>query len=249
MRLLYSIIAASLVTGGAAASPVPTIVPYSGSFDEASIGAQDGLPAGDYDTLGGLEQVGLFRLVDGVNTFSGSINSPSDTADVFLIEILEGFQLLSASINWATNLPSVQATFPNYPSNFLQQSTFGANAPVWTVEESDETPTVFLLENIEANMAGSTFDVAPAQYDAPAFGARGPGIYSSIFDGRTTCGQTYVPNPPGVSSVCVSPLDYTLTFTVEQTDPQLSPVPLPASLPLLLAGFGGLALLRRRSKA
>ena len=35
-------------------------------------GPQDGSPAGDYDTIGGLDDVGLFNLVDGSNTFEGS---------------------------------------------------------------------------------------------------------------------------------------------------------------------------------
>ncbi|PTX55946.1 putative secreted protein [Litoreibacter ponti] len=251
MKILFSAIAMSLTAAAAYASPVPAIVPYSGSFDEATIAAEDGLPAGDYDTLGGLEQVGLFRLVEGANTFSGSINAPTDTADVFLIEILAGFQLVGATLDWATNLPSIQApNIFNVPSGFLAQSTSGANAPIWTVEESDDTPTIFQLENIEANMVGSTFDVGPAQYTAPAFDPRGPGVYSNLFNGQTTCGFTYVPANPGVSPQCVSGLDYTLTFNVERTEePPVNPVPLPASLPLLLAGFGGLALLRRRQKS
>ena len=39
---------------------------------------------------------------------------------------------------------------------------------------------------------------------------------------------------------------FSLTFDLAGTAPPPSPVPLPAGLPLLLAGLGGLALLRRR---
>lgn len=224
------------------ANTIPQLVPYSGSFDESSIAAQDGLPAGDYDTLGGVDQVGLFQLVGGANTFTGSVRGPTDTADVFLIEILTGFELISASIEWATNLPGIEAPdIFNLPAGFLQQSTFGANAPVWTVEESDQTPEIFTLDTIEASMVGATFDVAPANYDAPGFDARGPGIYSSIFDGKTSCAQTFEPNPPGVSATCVDALDYTLTFNVRQTAP-MNPVPLPANTLLLLTGLLALPL-------
>ena len=52
------------------------VVPYSGAFDEATVSAEGGLPAGDYDTIGGLEDVGLFNLVVGANTFEGSVWTP-----------------------------------------------------------------------------------------------------------------------------------------------------------------------------
>ncbi len=237
--------------GASLAATVPEVVPYSGSFDESSIATQDGLPAGDFDTLGGVDQVGLFRLVEGTNTFSGSIFSPSDPADVFLIEILSGFQLVSASLNWATNLPGLQAPdIFNTPPGFLQQNTFnlpaGGVTPSWTLEESDPDPTIFSLTGIEAGMVGSTFDVAPRDYDAPGFTARGPGVYSSIFDAGTSCAQNYVPVFPGVSAQCVDGLDYTLSFVVEATTPPPAPVPLPAGGALLIGGLGLFAALRRR---
>lgn len=237
------------------AATTPEIVPYTGSFDESAVPAQDGLPAGDYDTLGGVDQVGLFQLVEGANTFSGSIFSPTDPADVFVIEILSGFQLVGASLNWATNLPSIEGPdIFNVPPGFLQQSTFnspfGGVTPTWTLEESDTTPTIFSLSGIEAGMVGSTFDVAPRDYDAPAFSPRGPGVYSNIFDAGTSCAQTWVPNFPGVSQQCVEGLDYTLTFVVEATTPPPPPPPAPVPLPaggiLLFGGLGAFAVLRRR---
>ncbi|MFL4471004.1 hypothetical protein ACERZ8_14350 [Tateyamaria armeniaca] len=221
-------------------------MPYNGSFDEATISPQGGLPGGDFDTLGGLEQVGLFQLGAGANTFTGSVNAPTDTADVFLIEILEGFELVSASLEWATNLLGVPApSIFNLPPGYLEQNTFApGTTPIWTVEESDETPTIFLLDGIDAFFT-------PKSYVAPAFEARGPGIYSSLFDGKTSCAQTYVPANPGVNAQCVEGLDYTMTFNVVQvaTPPA---VPLPAGAwglvsGLALLGAAGLHTRRRKS--
>ncbi len=245
MKRLSVCLFALLATTAAHAGTV--VIPYGGSFDESSIAAQDGLPAGDFDTLGGNEDVGLFNLVAGTNTFTGSVYSADDPADVFLIGIGAGLQIVGASIAWATNLPGMEYDFLSpAPSGFLQQNTWGANAPYWTLEESSITPTIFRLDGLEAGMVGNTYDVAPTSYDAPDF-TRGTGIYSSLLDATGTCGQTYVAADPGVSAQCVSALSYTLSFQVEST---VSAVPLPAAgslLALALAGFGAAGWRRRKA--
>ncbi|SFT46647.1 VPLPA-CTERM sorting domain-containing protein [Sedimentitalea nanhaiensis] len=243
-KLFTSLLAIAAATGSHAGT---VVVPYTGSFDEAAIVAEGGFPAGDFDTLGGAEDVGLFNLVAGTNTFSGSVYSANDPADTFLIAIAEGMQIVGASIAWATNLPGIEYDFLSpSPAGFLQQNTFGAEAPYWTLEESSITPTVFRLDGLEATKVGNTFDVAPSSYDAPDF-MRGAGIYSSLLDATGTCGQIYVAADPGVNTQCASGLSYTLSFQVE---PTISAVPLPAAGSLLvfaLAGFGAAGLRRRKA--
>ena len=106
------------------------VIPYSGTYDEASVPAEGGLPAGDYDTLGGLSDVGQFNLVDGSNTFEGSVWAPGDSGDLFLIGVGANQTLTGASIAFGTNLTPLNPMFA-FP------------APQWTLEESDADPTIF----------------------------------------------------------------------------------------------------------
>ncbi len=247
MRVFAAIATTFVFVSAAQASTLPQVVPYSGSFDETSVAANGTLPAGDFDTLGGLDNLGLFRLQEGVNTFTGSVFSPGDSSDAFLIEILTGFELISASIEWATNLPSIELlNIFSPPAGFLQQSTFGSAAPDWVLEESDTTPTIFALNDLEASKVGNTFDVGPASYNAPAFSAQGPGVYSSLIDGTGSCAGTYVPANPGVNFSCVSGLDYTMSFNVQRTSTQPPAIPLPAAGWLLIAGLSALGAISRR---
>lgn len=197
-----------------AANAAAVVVPYSGSFNESSVAAQGGLPAGDYDTIGGAADVGLFQLVNGANTFSGGAKTPNDSSDAFLIEILPGFTLVSASISWATNANDFNPVF-------------ASPAPIWTLEESDADPTVFIL-TLSSN--GAT---APLTFNAPSF-TRGPGIYSVILGNGTFAMNNG------------DPINYTMTFNVRQDQ---AVVPLPAAFPLFLAGLGALGIARRRKKA
>lgn len=137
------------------------VVPYTGAFDEASVLAEGGLPAGDYDTIGGLDDVGLFNLVAGTNTFEGSVFTPGDSSDVFLIGIGANQTLTGASINFATNAS---------PFNPL----FAFPGPQWTLEESSTTPTIFNIQPLNS----------PGVYDAPSF-SRDEGIYSVLLGNGT----------------------------------------------------------------
>jgi MYXO-CTERM domain-containing protein len=80
----------------------------------------------------------------------------------------------------------------------------------------------------------------------------GPSIYLSILrDLSSTCAQSFrevdVDGQTGLESFCVGGLDYTMTFSVEKTvSPPPEVVPLPATLPLALAGMGLLFGLSRR---
>jgi len=222
-------------------------VAYSGFFDESSISSQDGLPAGDYDTIGGLNDVALFELVAGTNEFVGSIFSPNDPADVFLIEVGANLRLIGATISWGTNLPGLELNFPTVPPGFLQQNTFFDAAPDWFFEESSITPEIFTIENLEAGKVGSTFDVAPSFYTASEF-SRGQGIYSSLLSASGTCAQSYRQVPVGgqigLESFCVEGIDYKMTFNVEQIDSPPSPVPEPSTLAIFALSIMGLALRR-----
>jgi hypothetical protein len=173
----------SLLVGAAAQAGTVT-VPYVGSFDEATVpGPQDGLPAGDYDTIGGLPDVGLFNLVAGSNTFEGSVWTPGDSSDVFLIGIGPNQTLTGASIAFGTNLSPFSPMFA-FP------------APQWTLEESDPTPTIFDLT------VGSDGLTATQISFAPAF-ERGEGIYSALI-GNGTFGIN--------TGNFDTPIDYTMTF-------------------------------------
>jgi hypothetical protein len=159
-------------------------VPYTGSFDEVTVpGPQDGLPAGDYGTIGGLPDVGLFNLVAGSNTFEGSVWTPGDSSDSFLIGIGPLQTLTGASIAFGTNL-----------SPFAPMFAFPA--PHWTLEESDPTPTIFDLTVGSNGLSATQIAVAPAF-------ERGEGIYSVLI-GNGTFGI----NTGNYST----PVDYTMTF-------------------------------------
>jgi hypothetical protein len=231
--------AAALVSGFCTSASAGTVtVPYFGAFDEATVaGPVDGLPAGDYDTIGGLDDVGLFQLVAGTNTFEGSIFAPTDTADVFLVEVLAGFVLTGATINWGTNLPN---NFGAPVGEYLYQSTGRINqpqAPSWFFEESSPTPEIFTINNLWDSPWGE----APAEFSSPTLSV-GAGIYSSLIadqaSGSCVLQQFIRPEDGFIGERCVEGLDYTMTFTVEQIN-----VPVPeVSATGSLAAFASLFL-------
>lgn len=216
-------------------------VNYNGSFDESSIASEGGLPAGDYDTVGGLNDVAVFQLVEGTNEFFGSVYSPQDGSDVFTVEVMSGFRLVGASINWATNLPGIPLDFNN-PAGYLGQNTWGNAAPDWFFEESSITPEIFTINNLEASAVGFNFDIAPSFYTADSF-VRGAGIYSSTLAAQGSCAQSYSGAPGGIGLIanCADALDYKMSFIVEKIQPVTS-VPEPTSLAILTLGLMGFTL-------
>jgi hypothetical protein len=203
----------ALAAGGAAAQAGTVTVPYSGTFNETSVAAEGGLPAGDYDTIGGLLDVGLFNLVGGTNTFFGSIKTPNDSSDAFLIGIGAAQTLVGASIVFGTNLNPFDPLF-------------AAPGPIWTLEESDATPTIY-LQSLGFNGMDS-----PQSLAAPGF-TRGEGIYSLLIGNGTFATNSN------------QSVQYAITFNVTQT----ATTPLPAALPLFasgLAAMGFVAFRRRR---
>lgn len=242
------LISCLLISAGSA-NAIAIPVPFSGVFNESDILAEGGQPAGDYDTIGGLQDTALFNLIVGANEFYGSINSPSDATDFFNVGIGAGLRLIGASIDWGTNLPGLQYGFiGSPPTGFLQQSTWGANAPTWFFEESSITPEIFTIRRLEAGAVGSTFDISPKSYVASAF-SRGEGIYNSLLNASGTCAQSYVANFPGVSSFCADRIDYKMTYFVEAL--QVPPPPTPnVSSPSAFAlfGLGLIALVSRKLK-
>lgn len=203
------------------------IVPYSGSYDE-KISA----PSGDYDAIGGLIDVGLFNLVSGTNTFKGSIRTPSDSSDFFAIGIGSNQTLVGASIVFGTNL---FITFNPFEYNAL----FASPGPIWTLEESSPTPTIFLIDNTGGNGIGNNGMTGPKTSNAPSF-SRGAGIY-----GMTIGNGTFATNSSN-QALSNGPVDYTMTFNVETRE--TNPAPEPATMILFGSGIAGVAAAQRRRK-
>jgi hypothetical protein len=183
-------------------------VPYTGLYDE-TVSA----PNGDYDAIGGLIDVGEFTLIAGDNVFLGGIRTPSDSSDAFLVSIPVGFTLVAARIDWGTN-----ATMFN--------PIFARPGPIWTLEESDADPTIFLVP-----LGGNGSDI-PLVY-SPAFAPRGAGSYSmTIGNGVFAMNNN-------------DPIRYRMTFKVNGPTPP-TPTPEPATLGLLGLGLAALGARRRR---
>ncbi|WP_026960089.1 hypothetical protein [Aliagarivorans taiwanensis] len=183
-------------------------VDYTGSYHEMAA------PGGDFDGIGGLEDVALFSLVDGVNLFQGAVQTPDDPADVFLIEVAADQTLVAASIEFGSNL-----FFDN--DDFSYNYLFAAPGPQWTLEESSETPTIFDVA------VGSDFDFSPTVIDIPL--SLGEGIYSMLLGNGTF---TAVGSDGGYY-----PVEYQMSFTIESDTPTAA-APAPA-----VGSLFGLALL------
>ena len=169
------------------------VVPYSGSYDEAT-GAQ---ASGDYDNIGGLSDVGLFNLVAGDNVFDGSIFTPTDPADVFLIGIGANQTLTGVTVDFGLNLS---------PFNPL----FAAPAPTFNLSSTSG------VDEIVNRVAGSNGQSSTSTFTS-AF-TRGEGQYAILFgngtfapnnggpvDYRVTFSVTQTDPPPQPPAVPVGP--------------------------------------------
>ena len=194
------------------------IVPYAGLYDEIVVTASDGLPAGDYDTIGGLPDVGQFNLVSGSNTFEGSIWTPGDSSDAFLIGVGADQTLTGASIVFGTNL-----------SMFAPMFAFPA--PHWTLEESDIDPIIFDL------IVGYNWMDSPQSLIAPSF-SRGEGIYNVLI-GNGTFGI--------LEGNYSTPIDYTMTFTVGSAPAPVPEPSTFVLLGAGLAGLAAMGIRRRKN--
>jgi PEP-CTERM motif len=199
--------ALGMLTAGAQAAAID--VPYTGNYDE-----RVSAPSGDYDAIGGLDDVGQFTLLAGNNFFLGGIKTPGDSSDVFLIRIAAGFNLVGASIEWGTNANDFNPIF-------------ASPAPIWTLEESDADPTIF-LQNLGGNRA-----TAPLIYNAPVF-QRGEGLYSMLIGNGTFAMNNN------------DPIAYRMRFIVEALP--TNAVPEPATLALVGLALAGVVATRRRAQ-
>jgi hypothetical protein len=182
-----ALIFAGALIAGPSARAATVIVPYAGSFNEATVPAEDGLAAGDYDTIGGNADVGQFNLVAGSNVFMGSIWTPGDSSDFFLINVGANQTLIGATIAFGTNLSPLTPMFAFPP-------------PQWNLSETSGSTTIFDLP-VGSNGLTTTANVA-----APAFTV-GPGFYNMLLGNGTF----------GISSGNNStPINYTMTFNVEE---------------------------------
>jgi hypothetical protein len=203
---LIAIAAFTVFSNGASAGLVN--VPYTGTYNEAT-GIE---AAGDYDNIGGIPDVGVFDLLAGNNIFIGSAKTPSDSSDFFAIRISPGQTLIGATLTWGTNLDAFHPLFAS-PS------------PIWTLEESDATPTIFLFAALSANGRST-----PQTFVAPSF-SRGEGVY-----GMTLGNGTFARIPDNAA------VGYSMNFIVEGP----AALPEPTTLALLGIALAGLGFARRR---
>jgi PEP-CTERM motif len=189
------------------------VVPYSGNYDE-----RVSAPNGDYDAIGGLDDVGQFKLLAGNNVFLGDVKTPGDSSDFFQISVGAGLKLVGAAIVWGTNANDFNPIF-------------ASPGPLWTLEESTVTPTIFLIPDLGGNRSTTALN-----YVANAF-ARGPGDY-----GMTLGNGTFAMNNNDA-------IAYRMTFVVESTDvTNPNPVSEPGTFALVGLALAALGLMSKRRR-
>jgi hypothetical protein len=217
-------------------------VDYDGSYNETAA------PLGDYDNIGGVDDVALFNLIEGNNTFSGTVDRDSD---FFAIGIGFGLRLIGATVDWATNLPNISFTSFNVPNGYLEQTGTGQ----LFIEQSTNDPEIYTFNSLR----GPTSDqpiVTPtaidgAFFEAPVLSVE-EGIYNSLLNGNGVCASTWQSGQFLTNIGCVDGNDYTITYIVERfaTPPPPPPGPVtnvPTPSTLLLLAFG-LIMTRRFTK-
>jgi hypothetical protein len=210
---------ATVSAGAVGAEANTVLVPYSGSFDESTVAAEGGLPAGDYDTIGGAPDVGQFNLVGGNNTFTGTAktgNPGGDSSDSFIISVGANQTLTGASIQFGTNLDDFHPAFASPAPHFVLSELSGVNPPVFDI------PVGFTgLDHLQT-------------FSAPAF-TLGPGLYSVLFGNGT------------FARLDNAAIGYVMSFTVAQQVAQ-TPIPAALPLFTSGLGVMGFAAWRRARK-
>lgn len=182
---------------------------------------------GIYDEATGIEATGDY---DNIGPNAGNPN------DVGAFDLFAGANIFSGSVftpddssdafnivvGDGQTLVGASIVFGENATPFLP--TFGFPAPQWTLQESDTDPVIFDLA-----MPETVF--GPTTITAPDFSV-GPQTYGVLIGNGT-----FAMNDN-------SPIDYTMTFLVEEDS--VNVVPVPAGLPLILSGLGLLAIVRRK---
>lgn len=128
----------------------------------------------------------------------------------------------------------------------MESGGFGDNAApspylangFWIIEEIAGVSTVLYEQAAFDFVAGQTYDISLTVTGSSVsfdFGSLGSSIYA----------DTFVASASTTGSVGVYTESQTAAFSNLAVVENTAPVPLPAGLPLLLAGLGGLALIRR----
>lgn len=185
---------------------------------------------GTYDEASGVEAAGDY------DNIGPNLGFPSDIGDFNLVGGINTFSgsigsgvvgdssdVFNIVIGANQTLVGASLSYGTNASAF--NPFFGFPGPAWGLFESSVTPEIF---NVSTPGQGFSAFTSTQTF------TRGPGIYNMLIGNGVF----------GMSDN--SPVDYTMTFTVEETS---TVVPLPAALPLLIGGLGvlGLAGYRRRN--